>query len=216
MKTILCYGDSNTWGYDASTGGRYPQDTRWPQVLQRELGESYEVIAEGLNGRTTVWPDPVEGEYKSGKTYLTACLESHHPIDLVVIVLGTNDLKHRFGQSAWDIARSAATLVEIVMGSAFGPDGAPPEVLLIAPAPTVVAGGPFAEMFAGADEKSRDLGRCYSALAAELGCAFLDAGQVIVSTKLDGIHLDASEQIKLGNAVAGEARRILETVDGGR
>ena len=164
----------------------------------------------GLNGRTTVWPDPVEGEYKSGKSYLTACLESHHPIDLVVILLGTNDLKHRFGQSAWDIARSAAALVQIVMGSAFGPDGSGPEVLLIAPPPTVIGDGAFAPMFAGADEKSRDLGKRYGALAAEQGCAFLDAGKVIVSTKLDGIHLDASEQVKLGKAVAGEVRRILD------
>jgi lysophospholipase L1-like esterase len=210
MKTILCYGDSNTWGYDASTDDRFPAETRWPKVLQRELGDGYEVIAEGLNGRTTVWPDPVEGEYKSGKSTLTACLESHHPIDLVVILLGTNDLKHRFGQSAWDIARSAAALVQIVMGSAFGPKSLGPEVLLIAPPPTVVAGGPFAEMFAGADEKSRDLGKHYSVRAAEQGCAFLDAGNVIISTKLDGIHLDASEQIKLGKAVAGEVWRILK------
>ena len=209
MRTILCYGDSNTWGYDASTSGRFPPETRWPKVLQRELGDGYEVIAEGLNGRTTVWPDPVEGEYKSGKSTLTACLESHHPIDLVVIMLGTNDLKHRFGQSAWDIARGAATLVQIVMGSAFGPDGLGPEVLLISPPPTVIGDGAFAPMFAGADEKSRDLGQHYAALAAELGCAFLDADKVIVSTKLDGIHLDASEQIKLGKAVAGEVRRIL-------
>ena len=210
MKTILCYGDSNTWGYDASTGGRFPPETRWPKVLLRELGDGYEVIAEGLNGRTTVWPDPVEGEYKSGKSYLTACLESHHPIDLVVIMLGTNDLKHRFGQSAWDIACSAAALVQIVMGGAFGPDGLGPEVLLIAPPPTVIGDGSFAPMFAGADEKSRDLGKHYGARAAEHGCAFLDAGKVIVSTKLDGIHLDAIEQVKLGKAVAGEVRRLLE------
>ncbi len=209
MKTVLCYGDSNTWGYDASTQDRFPPETRWPKVLQRELGSDFDVIPEGLGGRTTVWPDPVEGEYKSGKSYLTACLESHQPIDLVVIVLGTNDLKHRFGQSAWDIARSAATLVQMVMDSPFGPDNAAPEVLLVAPAPTCVAGGPFAEMFAGADEKSRDLGRCFAALAAEFGCAFLDAGKVIASTKLDGIHLDAGEQVKLGKAVATETRRIL-------
>jgi lysophospholipase L1-like esterase len=210
MKTILCYGDSNTWGYDASTQGRFPPEIRWPKVLQRELADGFDVIPEGLNGRTTVWPDPVEGEYKSGKTYLTACLESHHPIDLVVILLGTNDLKHRFGQSAADIARGAAALAQIVMTSAFGPGGSAPKVLLVAPAPTVVGDGPFADMFAGADEKSRDLGKHYGALAAELGCAFLDAGQVIVSTKLDGIHLDAGEQVKLGKAVVREARRLLD------
>jgi lysophospholipase L1-like esterase len=178
-------------------------------VLQRELGADYEVIAEGLSGRTTVWPDPVEGEYKSGKNHLIACLESHYPLDLVVILLGTNDLKHRFGQSAWDIARSAATLVQMVMGTPFGPDGAAPETLLIAPPPTCVAGTLFEGMFAGADAKSADLGLRFREMAAELGCAFLDAGQIIVSTKLDGIHLDASEQVKLGQAVAAEVRKIL-------
>ena len=103
MKTVLCYGDSNTWGYDAATEGRYPYDKRWTTVLARELGSEYLVIPEGLNGRTTVWPDPVEGEYKSGKSTLLAILESHHPLDLVVLMLGTNDLKHRWGLSAWDI-----------------------------------------------------------------------------------------------------------------
>ena len=104
MKTVLCYGDSNTWGYDAATEGRYPYDKRWTTVLARELGSEYLVIPEGLNGRTTVWPDPIEGEYKSGKSTLLAILESHYPIDLVVLMLGTNDLKHRWGLSAWDIA----------------------------------------------------------------------------------------------------------------
>ena len=107
MKTILCYGDSNTWGYDPVSQDRYPPTQRWVSVLARELGPEYQVIAEGLNGRTTVWPDPVEGEHKNGKAYLLPCLESHHPLDLVVLMLGTNDLKHRFGLSAWDIARAA-------------------------------------------------------------------------------------------------------------
>ncbi len=123
MKTILCYGDSNTWGYDPVSEDRYPLAQRWVSVLARELGPEYQVIAEGLNGRTTVWPDPVEGEYKSGKSYLLPCLESHHPIDLVVLMLGTNDLKHRFGLSAWDIARAAGTLVEHDLPVSLGAGG---------------------------------------------------------------------------------------------
>jgi lysophospholipase L1-like esterase len=210
MKTILCYGDSNTWGYDASSAGRYPLEARWTTALARELGPGYYVVAEGLNGRTTVWPDPVEGEYKSGKSTLIACLESHHPVDLVVLMLGTNDLKHRFGLSAWDIASGAGTLVQMIRGSAFGPDGAAPEVLLIAPAATCVGEGPFKEMFAGADGTSKELARHYRAVALENGCAFLDAGSVIVSDPLDGIHLSASELPKLGGAVATKAREILE------
>ena len=210
MKTVLCYGDSNTWGYDPATEARYPLEARWVSVLARELGPDYLVIPEGLNGRTTVWPDPVEGEYKSGKTYLIPCLESHYPIDLVVLMLGTNDLKHRFGLSAWDIAHSAGTLVEMIRGSAFGPDGLGPDVLLLAPPPTCVKGTMFEDMLAGSDEKSVDLGKYYRQVAEEYGCAFLDAGQAIVSSKLDGIHLDASELPKLGKAVAAAVRKILE------
>jgi lysophospholipase L1-like esterase len=210
MKTVLCYGDSNTWGYDPATEGRYSLEARWVSVLAHELGSDYLVIPEGLNGRTTVWPDPVEGEYKSGKTYLIPCLESHHPVDLVVMMLGTNDLKHRFGLSAWDIARSAGTLVEIIQGSAFGPDLLSPDVLLIAPPPTYVKGTGFENMFAGSDATSQGLGEQYRLVADEYGCNFLDAGQVIVSSKLDGIHLDASELPRLGKAVAAAVKEILE------
>jgi lysophospholipase L1-like esterase len=209
MKTVLCYGDSNTWGYDAVTEGRLAADVRWVNVLARELGDGYTVIAEGLNGRTTVWNDPVEGEYKNGKTYLIPCLESHYPIDLVVIMLGTNDLKHRFGLSAYDIASGAGTLVDIVQKSEFGIEGHPPKVLLVTPAHTAVAGTRFAEMLADADTVSRDLGRFYREVSTEHACAFLDAATVIVSCKTDGIHLDASEHHKLGRAVAAEVRRIL-------
>ncbi len=209
MKTVLCYGDSNTWGYDAETAGRFPPETRWPSVLARALGEGYTVIPEGLNGRTTVWPDPVEGEHKNGKAYLIPCLESHYPIDLVIVLLGTNDLKHRFGLSAWDVASGAGTLVQMIQGSTFGPDGGPPQVLLLAPPPTRVAGTPFEEMFRGSDEKSRDLGRQYRRVAEELGCAFLDTSAVIASCALDGIHLEPRDQVNLGMAVAEVVRRIL-------
>lgn len=209
MKTVLCYGDSNTWGYDAATEGRYPYEQRWTTVLARELGSDYLVIPEGLNGRTTVWVDPIEGEYKSGKSTLYAILESHYPIDLVVLMLGTNDLKHRWGLSAWDIARGAQTLVEMIQGCAFGLDGRAPQVLLVAPPPTCVAGTRFADMFAGSDETSPGLARAYRLVADETGCAYLNAGDIIVSSGLDGIHLDAAELPKLGKAVAGEVRALL-------
>ena len=96
MWEILCYGDSNTWGYNPSTKERYDRYERWTGILQFTLGDEYHVIEEGLNGRTTVWDEPIEGEYKNGKTYLVSCLESHKPLDLVIIMLGTNDLKKRF------------------------------------------------------------------------------------------------------------------------
>jgi lysophospholipase L1-like esterase len=212
MKTILCFGDSNTWGARPLTSLdnilRYGPDVRWGSVLRTALGEDYCVIEEGLNGRTTVWPDPVEGEYKSGKSYLPACLESHAPLDLVTIMLGTNDLKHRFSLSAWDIAASAGVLVRMVQGSPFGPDGSAPRVLLICP-PPVAKLTLFADMFAGGAEKSQQMAHCYSAIAAEYHCDFLDAGQHIVSSNVDGIHLDPDQQQKLGHVMAEKVRAIL-------
>src|SRR5215208_827241 len=132
MRTVLCYGDSNTWGYEPATGNRFPEDMRWPGVLARELGEGFRVIEEALNGRTTVRDDPVE-EYKNGKDYLSPCLESHAPLDLVIIALGVNDLKARFFASASDVADGAGVLVSIARRSGSGPNGRPPAVLLVAP-----------------------------------------------------------------------------------
>lgn len=209
MKTILCYGDSNTWGFNPATEVRYSYEERWTTRLAAELGAGYVIIPEGLNGRTTLWPDPVEGEYKSGKTYLPACLESHLPLDLVVLMLGTNDLKHRFGQSAWDIARSIETLIQLITYTVNWPEAPAPKILLIAPPPTAVAGTHFAEMFAGADTTSTGLAQYYREVAEVYECAFLNAGDVIVSSSLDGIHFDASELPKLAHAVAAKVRETV-------
>ncbi len=152
MKTVLCYGDSNTWGYDPATQTRYPRDVRWPGVLRKELGDDYLVIEEGLNGRTTVWDDPIELD-KNGATYLRPCIQTHKPLDLVIIMLGTNDLKTRFSLPAYDIASGAGVLVDIVMKSDAGIDSSAPDVLLIAP-PQAVELTSFAEMFENAVEKS--------------------------------------------------------------
>jgi lysophospholipase L1-like esterase len=100
VKTILYYGDSNTWGSDPETGERFPAGVRWPGVLRMKLCGDYRVIEDGLLGRTTVWNDPIEGDHKNGRTYLRPCLESHSPVDLATLMLGTNDLKTRFGSSA--------------------------------------------------------------------------------------------------------------------
>ena len=116
LKEVLCYGDSNTWGYNPITKERYEKDERWTGVLQNALGNDYHVIEEGLNGRTTVWDDPIEG-FKNGKTYLIPCLETHKPLDLVIIMLGTNDLKKRFSLSAYDIAQGAGVLIDVVYKS---------------------------------------------------------------------------------------------------
>jgi lysophospholipase L1-like esterase len=208
MKTVLCYGDSNTWGYNPSTGERFSRDERWTGVLRQKLGAEYQVIEEGLNGRTTVWDDPIEG-YKNGKEYLIPCLESHRPIDLVAIMLGTNDLKKRFSVSAYDIANSAGVLVDVVQRSDAGHDGGPPKVLLMAP-PPVGKLTEFAEMFDDAEVKSRKFSEYYRRVAEEYKCMLLDTSELIVSSDLDGIHFEAGEHQKLGEAVAALVKNIFE------
>lgn len=207
MKEVLCFGDSNTWGYDPKTKLRYDRDTRWPCILQEELGEEILIIVEGQNGRTTVWDDPVEGQ-KNGMTYLLPCLESHKPLDLVVIMLGTNDLKYRFSVTAYDIARSAANLAESARVSGCGRDEGAPEVLLICPPPLGKL-TEFATMFLGGTEKSLDLARFFKERVELVGCHFFDAGSAVRSSSIDGVHWEPEYHRKFSEALAPVVKRIL-------
>lgn len=207
MKTILCYGDSNTWGSATRPGndGRYAPHERWPGVLQSKLTGTWTVIAEGLSGRTTVHPDPIEGRWLDGSAYLHPCLRSHRPLDVVAIMLGTNDLKQRFGVGPADIAAGVGALLAIVRKSESGPGGSVPKMLVICPPPILDRHGEavwLEAMFAGGYEKSLHLAPAYRAKAEEHGAAFLDAGAVISSSAFDGIHLDADMHAILGGAVA--------------
>ncbi|WP_020533429.1 SGNH/GDSL hydrolase family protein [Flexithrix dorotheae] len=205
MKTIVCFGDSNTWGFDPVTRDRFAPKKRWTAVLQKELGKDYLVIPEGLNGRTTVWDDPIEG-WKNGKKQIIPVLGSHKPIDLVVILLGTNDLKQRFSLSAVDVARGAKVLVEIVQKSDFGPDGKAPKVLLLAP-PEFSPSPELDYLFEGGLEKSQNFGVEFYKVAEETGCYFMDTGKFIESSEIDGIHLDEENHELLGEAVFGIIQR---------
>lgn len=207
MKTIICFGDSNTWGYNLAGGARFSTKERWGSILRKELGSDYYVIEEGHCGRTTVCDDPV-GEYKSGKRYIIPCIESHSPVELVIILLGTNDLKKRFSLSAYDIANGAGVLVNMVQKSNAGPEGSSPKILLIAP-PPIKEVGPFAEMFEGGEEKSCRFSKHFKNLSQQLGCGFLDGCQIIKSSDIDGIHLELSEHKKLATAVAKKVQEIL-------
>ena len=176
-------------------------------MLANRLGSDYQVIEEGLNGRTTRWDDPIE-EGRNGLTFLRPCLDTHEPLDLVVVMLGTNDLKRRFNLSASDIAQSAAQLTATAGSIARDAVGHPARVLLVAPA-AVVSLTEFDEMFAGAQEKSRQFSHYFRLASAWYDVPFFDAGSVIVSSEKDGIHLDAEEHRKLGEALAVEVRRLL-------
>ncbi len=208
MKTIVCYGDSNTWGADPAGNGRFDHRTRWPGVMARLLGDGYRVIEEALNGRTTLIDDPIRPD-RNGMTYLMPCLESHHPFDLITIMLGTNDLKFRFNRTAADIGESVSQLAEMARNTPFGPGDTNPKVLIICPPPLAKL-TELDAMFAGGMEKSRELPRYYELAAKWANCDFLNAGEYIQTSDLDGVHFEASEHEKLGQAVADKVRQMLE------
>lgn len=213
MKTVLCYGDSNTWGSATieRPGGRYAPHERWPGILRGELGDGWMVIEEGLSGRTTVHPDPIEGRWLDGSAYLHPCLRTHRPLDAIVVVLGTNDLKQRFGVPPGDIAKGVGVLLQMIKASASGPAEGVPKMLVVCPAPILSEHGErpdFADMFAGGYEKSLQLAPAYATVAREHGAAFLNAGDVITSSAFDGIHLDLDAQAALGHAIAAAVKDL--------
>lgn len=209
MPTILCYGDSNTWGYVPIKATRYGRQERWPGVLQAELGADYHIIEEGLNSRTTVLEDPTRGPGRNGLPYLGPCLDSHAPLDLVILMLGTNDLKHRFGLSAADIAVNISALITMIQRCQAGANNTAPPLLLISP-PHVGPLSASAFVFEGAEEKSRQLAHHYQLLATQMGCHFFDAATVVEASQSDGVHWEASEHAKLGRRVAAVVRSILQ------
>lgn len=211
--SVLAYGDSNTWGAVPQpyrgAGGRFGITQRWPRIMQAALGAGVNVFEEGLNGRTTCVDDPIEGEIRNGERYLPVSLITHMPLDLVIIMLGTNDLKARLSMTAGDIADGAGKLADLVRRSATGPEGLAPEVLLVSPAPLAKLTW-LTEMFEAGSAKSQKLAGEYARVAKAYGVHFFDAGSVISSSDDDGIHLDADAHRTLGLALADEVRRILE------
>ncbi|UCI05780.1 SGNH/GDSL hydrolase family protein [Mesorhizobium sp. B1-1-8] len=211
MKTVLCYGDSLTWGYDAANLGRHPLEDRWPSVLKSALGDGIEVIAEGLNGRTTAFDDYLAGADRNGARLLPTILTSHAPLDLVIFMLGSNDMKPWIHGNPVAARQGMQRLIDIVRGHDYPFDWPPPQILLVAP-PTVsrTDNAEFKEMFAGGDDASKRLAPQYSALADEAGCGFFDAGTVATTTPLDGVHLDAENTRRIGQALAPLVRVMLE------
>ncbi|NQV99950.1 MAG: SGNH/GDSL hydrolase family protein [Rhodospirillales bacterium] len=212
MKNILCYGDSNTWGARPLTVfgeiHRYPLQLRWTTVLQQQLGPAYHVVAEGLNNRTTAFDDEIEGRHKNGQRHFFACIESHMPLDLVIIMLGTNDLKSRFGKSSWDIACGAGSLLDILANPAKPLVGGQPERLLISPPPLGKL-ELLAANFEGGPEKSMAFAENYEKISSLRGCHFLDAGAHITTSDVDGVHFDEDQLTPLGLAVADTVRQII-------
>ncbi len=205
-RTLLLFGDSNTWGavpvgHPDDRRLRHPERQRWPGVLAAALGTGWRVVDEGRSGRTTVHDDPIEGVHRNGLRALPVCLESHRPLDVVAILLGTNDLKSRFAVTGAEIALALERLAQAVLASGTGPGDGAPGLLLIAP-PPILETGWTAPFFVGGAAKSAALAPLLAGAARRLGVAFLDAGATIASDPADGIHWNAAAHGALGAAVA--------------
>lgn len=211
MKTILCFGDSLTWGFEAETHKRHAFEMRWPNALGASLGEGYRIIAEGLNGRTTVHDDNLVDELRNGAKALPMLLSSHQPLDLVIIMLGTNDLKHPWWSRASDVRRGMQRLVEITQRFPYGVGMRDPKILIMAPPAVIHTDNvDFDAMFSHGIKESQKFAAEYKALAAEMNVAYFDAGKVVVADPRDGVHLDAENTKELGQAIAPLVRELLD------
>lgn len=212
-KRILCYGDSNTWGYTPLTGERYDDDTRWTQVLARELGEDYTVIEDGLGGRTTVFEDP-HVPCRSGREGLPYALLTARPIDLVIVMLGTNDLPHT---NAFGYSRGLSEIVHRTLNAhIFYKDSSrifrgTPQVLLLSPIrlhreidrlmPESGYRGKYSESCRFAEFTRQ--------VAESQGLPWLDAAEFAIPSDADGVHMLPEGHIALGKAVAQKVRTLL-------
>jgi lysophospholipase L1-like esterase len=211
MKTVLCFGDSLTWGVDAENQTRHAYENRWPSVLQKGLGHGVRVIAEGLNGRTTVYDDYMADCDRNGSRVLPTLLQTHAPLDLIVILLGTNDLKPIYANNAVIVGAGIKRLVEIIRHHAWPMNlENEPEILLVSPPPfRETEHALLGPMFAGRIEESFNLASVYGDVADELGCGFFDAGSVAQTTPIDGIHLDAENTVAIGRGLEPIVRMML-------
>ncbi len=210
MKSVLCYGDSLTWGYDPESIGRHAYEDRWPSVLQSALGTGVSVIAEGLNGRTTAYDDHLADCERNGAKLLPSVLETHKPLDLVILMLGTNDMKQAIAGTAIAASKGIDRLIRQIRLHDWGFDFDGPDVLVVSPPPICeTANVSFSAMFKGALDESAMLASLYRDLADENGCGFFDAGLVARTPPLDGIHLDAANTRAIGRGLEPVVRMML-------
>lgn len=204
-RTFLCFGDSNTHGsppiVNLGVYARFDTATRWPCVAQRALGPDWVLVEEGLPGRTAQYEDAVMGAHMDGRLGLKIALCSHGPIDVLTLMLGTNDVKTRFGATPAKVTAGIAGLLDIAMGDEMQTRHGGFKVLLICP-PPVLEQGPIRMEFIGGRAVSLALPPLYAALAAARGVGFFDAGTVIGVSPVDGIHYEAATHLVLGAAVA--------------
>jgi lysophospholipase L1-like esterase len=210
MKTILAFGDSLTWGFQPGIWTRHPFEDRWPNVLAAGLGGAARVIEEGHNGRTTIYEDGTCLDNRKGSDALPMLLATHQPLDLVIIMLGTNDIKWSARCRAFDARLGMMRLIEIAKTFGYLPAYRAPEVLIVAPPPFVPTKDEFFnELWGHAIAESKFFGHHYAILAKEMGVHFFDAGKVAEADPIDGGHLDVANTRAIGAGLVPVVKRIL-------
>lgn len=215
-KTILCYGDSNTWGQKPDKSGRFPTNARWTGLLQQALGSDYYIIEEGLSSRTTdLEYDRKPG--RNGKTYLKPCLDGHMPLDMVILMLGTNDLKIEFNRSSQDIAKAVKGLITIIQNKTTKADGKSARIILVSPILVDDHAPTFAQFYVPdfynheSTLKSHQLGTELRKIANDTNCLFVDAAQVAKAGE-DGIHFSQEAHTGLAKVLIETVRSNRETI----
>jgi len=217
MKNILCYGDSNTWGYDYTTydpalgaGQRMAFNERWPGIVQLNLGSEYRIIEDALNARTNMRDDPYF-PHRHGLDSLEVALDAQAPLDLVIIQMGVNELKHMFNLTAGMIAFGVEKLVAAAQKSYY--NYPVPKILLIAPAPVhkdiydMIFGFSYGPL---AYEKSMEFGKLYKDVADRYGCEFIDCAELDFDINtLDGLHYSKADHAKLAKVVTEKIKEML-------
>lgn len=211
MKNILAFGDSLTWGFVAGKDARHAFEDRWPNALAAGLNGKAHVLAEGMNARTTVYDDPTDSTNLSGAVSLPIMLKTHQPLDLVIIMLGTNDIKFAGLCRAFDAAMGMERLIKLVKTHDYMINFKVPQVLIMSPPCLVKTDDEwFNELWGHAIAESQKFAKHYARIAEEQGVHFFDAGSVAVADKTDGGHLDAANTRAIGVALVPVAKRILE------
>ena len=208
-RAILCFGDSNTWGYIPLTGQRLLRTERWPGILQHSLGADCNVIEEGLNGRTTAFDEPFR-EGRNARKTIIAVLESHAPLDLLIIMLGTNDLKHHLNVSAHESSRGLSSLLQIAINSDSNFNKNSPKILVIAPPKFGDLSALMKQHFEGSVARSAQLPMVYEDTCVPLGCSFFDCN-LVASVEEDGIHLYQQCHHQLAIALEPVVRDLIGT-----
>lgn len=207
MKNIFCYGDSITWGFDPVTWSRYEYKDRWTSVLQENLGPGFFVTVNALQGRTTTWEHPFL-PFRNGKEPLMMLLESNAPVDLVIIMLGTNDIISMLNKCAEESASGMLSLIRIIYQSLSGPDGGIPKVMIISPPVIGNLSGFMSLYYNKRKGESIKLAQYHKTFSEQFGCNFIDSNDFIKVCEPDGLHISRESQNILGMKVAEEVRKI--------